>query len=223
MLWGNMIDLVLVTYMPVTTALFIGLVGLQWEDETNLLGQNFWNVFMLYTWLLCPLLFMVLLCKNREHIGAPREKAQEHKDRMQVEIKEEIIHARELLKIGLHPEGLISYCSKKAAAKKVEGALEGVQKSQKEPPLHKLSQEEEDIKLLSENHADLELLETKPQRNNAWKICGRAIPAWVIPRVRNKIHKLANGLLVSKPATKEDHQDANDIHRSDETWLLPTN
>ena len=68
-LWGSLINLIMVCYLPVVIATFISVVGLQWdsqEKQTAVRANNIWTLFMLFSWLLCPLLLFFMLYRNRK-------------------------------------------------------------------------------------------------------------------------------------------------------------
>ena len=71
-LWGSLINLIMVCYLPVVFATFISVVGMHWdskENESAVRANNIWTLFMLFSWLLCPLLLYGILFKNRKEVG----------------------------------------------------------------------------------------------------------------------------------------------------------
>jgi len=90
-LWGFLINLIVVAYLPVTTATFISIVGLQWDgaDEQAVLLNNVWTIFILHAWLLCPLLLFIMLFKNRKVVGAKEPRALEKRDASKIQWKKD--------------------------------------------------------------------------------------------------------------------------------------
>ena len=69
-LWGSIIDLILIAYLPVCVAMFISTVGMQWDVMNNsVLLNNTWTIFMLHAWLLCPIFMFIVLFRNRKNIA----------------------------------------------------------------------------------------------------------------------------------------------------------
>lgn len=70
LLWGTLINLIIINYLPILISTFISVVGMQWEDSSSAaVGNNIWTIFMLESWLLCPPLLFFVLYKNRQEIG----------------------------------------------------------------------------------------------------------------------------------------------------------
>ena len=65
-LWGSLIDVILLNYLPVMMTCFISLVGLQWQVINNaVILNNVWTLFILISWLLAPVFIFYHLFKNR--------------------------------------------------------------------------------------------------------------------------------------------------------------
>jgi len=60
-LWGSLIDLIMINYLPVTTSMFISVVGLQWSDDipTSIILCNIWTLITLHAWLICPVVLLI--------------------------------------------------------------------------------------------------------------------------------------------------------------------
>ena len=69
-LWGSIINLILVAYLPICISMFISVVGLLWDDiNSDVRLNNIWTIFMLNAWLLTPAILFFVIFKNRGHIG----------------------------------------------------------------------------------------------------------------------------------------------------------
>ena len=69
-LWGTLLNLIMINYLPVLVSTFISVVGMQWETDTNAaLASNIWTLLMLHIWLICPPLMFVVLYRHRNEIG----------------------------------------------------------------------------------------------------------------------------------------------------------
>lgn len=80
-LWGSIINLILVSYLPVCISMFISVVGLQWEDINSAVRlNNIWTIFMLNAWLLCPAVLFCVIFKNRHNIGKLENVAEQQMD-----------------------------------------------------------------------------------------------------------------------------------------------
>ncbi len=82
-LWGSMINLVMLNYLPVLTALFIGVVGMEWNDgaTTSHIFKNMWLLFMVSVWIVLPVILMVQLYRNRDKIGKKDDMLEKYKQR----------------------------------------------------------------------------------------------------------------------------------------------
>lgn len=48
MLWGTLINIIMIYYLPVLVSTFISIVGMQWETNTTAAtANNVWTIFML--------------------------------------------------------------------------------------------------------------------------------------------------------------------------------
>lgn len=135
-LWGSIINLILVSYLPVCISMFISVVGLQWEDINSAVRlNNIWTIFMLNAWLLCPVVLFCVIFKNRHNIGKLENVAEQQmdyskmadeadepkkekagvfakRDPMKIKWLRDWAKIEELKKIGKSPEGLIAFCNK---------------------------------------------------------------------------------------------------------------
>lgn len=69
-LWGTIINLVMINYLPVIMATFISSIGMQWNDINNaVLLTNLWTILMLSIWITCPVLMILIFLRNRANIG----------------------------------------------------------------------------------------------------------------------------------------------------------
>ena len=117
-LWGTLINIIMIYYLPVLISTFISLVGMQWETNTAAAtANNVWTIFMLESWLLCPPLLFFVVYRNRNNIGQLRKGAQTARDPMKIQWKRDWAKMEELVAKGLNPDGLIAYCKDKRAAK----------------------------------------------------------------------------------------------------------
>ena len=69
-LWGGLINLVLLSYLPLCISMFVSLIGLRWEDLSS---KDFFNnmcvVVMLYSWVFMPAILFIRLYHSRNEIG----------------------------------------------------------------------------------------------------------------------------------------------------------
>lgn len=131
-LWGSILDVILMAYLPVCVAMFVSTVGMQWQ-ETNgsVVLSNMWTIFMLHAWILCPIFLFIVLFRNRKNIGIktqpceePKEEQKEGEDadaepkedknlnRDPMKMKWLLDYAKiiDLKKKGLSPEGIAQAC-----------------------------------------------------------------------------------------------------------------
>lgn len=96
-IWGNIINLILASYLPLTTAMFISVVGLDWDDEKGAINilNNLWSIVMLHVWLATPVVIMIMLYRGREDIGKLRPDAKVKKDRMKADWKDHWVRAKQ--------------------------------------------------------------------------------------------------------------------------------
>ena len=65
-LWGTFIDIITINYLPVITATFISVIGLQWNDlNSNMLYTNLWTIFMLSCWVSFPIIMLFAIMRER--------------------------------------------------------------------------------------------------------------------------------------------------------------
>lgn len=109
-LWGTLINLIMINYLPVLVSTFISVVGMQWEVETTAATlNNIWTIFMLHSWLLCPPLMFIVLYRNRQQIGKLQEGAVVQRDPMKLKWKRDWTRILELEAApGKNPHGLIA-------------------------------------------------------------------------------------------------------------------
>jgi len=60
-LWGSLINLIMINYLPVTVSMFIAVVGLQWDEQApqSVTYNNIWTLILLHAWLLCPVFLLI--------------------------------------------------------------------------------------------------------------------------------------------------------------------
>ena len=70
-LWGTMINIVMMAYLPMLMATFISCVGMQWGEEvdTPMLLSNLWTIFMMCSWIAGPVFLFIIFAYRREQIG----------------------------------------------------------------------------------------------------------------------------------------------------------
>ena len=69
-LWGTLINLIMIYYLPVLISTFISVVGMQWETNSSAaVGNNIWTLFMLHCWVICPPMLFFVFYRNRNQIG----------------------------------------------------------------------------------------------------------------------------------------------------------
>ena len=69
-LWGTIINLISVNFLPVLTSTFISSVGMQWEDlDNSVVASNIWTLFMLSAWIVCPIMLVLIFVRNRQAVG----------------------------------------------------------------------------------------------------------------------------------------------------------
>lgn len=80
-LWGALINLIIVAYLPVMIAVFISIVGVHWSDSDNPeIGHDIWAIFMLNAWLIAPVLLFIVFMRNQNRIGALHPIVQDDKE-----------------------------------------------------------------------------------------------------------------------------------------------
>ena len=75
-LFGYVLNLLLVTYLPLLIILFIGVAGLKWDGENlskQILFNNVMTITLLLIHLLIPTVIMVNLYLNKDKIGVQRK------------------------------------------------------------------------------------------------------------------------------------------------------
>ena len=83
-LWGALINLVVVAYLPVMIAVFISIVGLHWEDSDGPeLGHDIWAIFMMNAWLIAPFLLFIVFMRNPNRIGELHPIVEDDKELLQ--------------------------------------------------------------------------------------------------------------------------------------------
>lgn len=64
--WGALINLVLIYYLPGLVATFITLVGMAWYQGGMASTMTYvWALLMLNVWVMCPLIMLAMLYRNR--------------------------------------------------------------------------------------------------------------------------------------------------------------
>lgn len=87
-LWGTLINLIMIYYLPVLISTFISVVGMRWEtDTTAALANNIWTLMLLQSWLLCPPLMFLVLYRNKNDVGRFKLGAVPTRDPMKVKWK----------------------------------------------------------------------------------------------------------------------------------------
>ena len=122
MLWGTLINLILVAYLPTTMSMFISTIGLQWEDtgdyENAILANNVWTIFMLNVWILCPLILFIVFYKNRDKVGTLKKDAKPDCDASKIKWRKDWVMYQELAqKASKNPRGVIDACKNKGKNK----------------------------------------------------------------------------------------------------------
>ena len=80
-LWGSMINLIIVAYLPVLIAVFISMVGIHWADSDKPeIGHDIWAIFMLNAWVIAPFLLFIIFMRNPGRIGELHPIVQDDKD-----------------------------------------------------------------------------------------------------------------------------------------------
>ena len=117
MLWGTLINLILIAYLPTMISMFISTVGLQWEDtgdySSAIMYNNLWTIFMLNTWLLCPLVLFIVFYRNRNQVGEQKKvpkSALLNRDASKVKWKKDWLQYEKLAELGKNPIGVINAC-----------------------------------------------------------------------------------------------------------------
>ena len=110
-LWGTLINLIMINYLPVIVSTFISIVGMQWEVDTSAAtANNVWTILMLQSWMLCPPLMFIVLYRNRNEIGQLKKGAEVKRDPSKVKWKLDWAEYQRLADEGFSPHGLIKYC-----------------------------------------------------------------------------------------------------------------
>ena len=195
-LWGSLINLVLVFYLPVMVATFISTIGLRWKDagdsELAVAENNFWTVFMLNFWLICPILVFIMLWRSRKDVGSAQKDARPKRDESKVQWKRDWLKIEELTLAGKKPHGIFGGKKNAGNGPKLNSAkiVNGDNIEDDEEVFEGGEREVERQSLIKElgfsvngKLIDLEN-QGPPPRKNAWKVFGKKLPAWVAPRKR---------------------------------------
>jgi len=118
-LWGTLINIIMINYLPVLISTFISVVGMQWDvDTSEATANNLWTIFMLNCWLICPPLMYIVLYRNRQEIGQVKAGAEVKRDPAKLKWKKDWTKYKELEETaGKNPHGLIALCKENRAAK----------------------------------------------------------------------------------------------------------
>jgi hypothetical protein len=109
-LWGTLINLIMLNYLPVTVALFINVVGFEWNQRADsfVIFKNTWTLFMISAWIACPLFLMIQLYRKRTKIGSLKDGANVFKDFHKVKYSDEWLKYKKLQEEGKKPYGIFS-------------------------------------------------------------------------------------------------------------------
>jgi hypothetical protein len=96
-LWGTLINLIMINYLPVLISTFISVVGMQWDEDTSAAtANNVWTIFMLQSWLIAPPLIFLVLYRNRQEIGSIKQGAELERDPMKIKWKRDWAKMKEI-------------------------------------------------------------------------------------------------------------------------------
>ena len=225
-LWGTMINIVMMAYLPMLMATFISCVGMQWGEEvdTPMLLSNLWTIFMMCSWIAGPVFLFIIFAYRREQIGmrSPMLKQRpenEKRDVAKVSWKQSWAKIDKLLKDGKKPLGLCKSAAnlasdevaKPTSKSKVGVAVEEDEaKNQQFEGGNRENDENESLMDNDELENDLEAYSNGESgkgattKKNAWALFGKQLPAWLVPRKRNE-------------------RKGEPIKRAQEEMYLPTN
>ena len=118
-LWGTLINIIMIFYLPVLISTFISTVGMQWETDTSAAtANNVWTIFMLQSWLIGPPLIFLVLYRNRKNIGLLKNGAEPKRDPTKLQWKRDWVKIEEIRgQAGKNPDGLLALCKERRAAK----------------------------------------------------------------------------------------------------------
>ena len=90
-LWGTIINVILMAYLPMLMATFISTVGIEWGDQISqpVLLSNLWTIFMMCAWIICPIFLFFILWGNRDKIGQKNPNEQVGRDASKVKWKKD--------------------------------------------------------------------------------------------------------------------------------------
>ena len=200
-LWGSMINLIMAAYLPVMIAVFISMVGIHWSDSDGPeFGHDIWAIFMMNVWLIAPVLLFIVFMRNPNRIGELHPMVQDDKDLLQRDPSKVYWKrqwGKEKIK-ALQDTGKLEIAVKEAKKlveeyiKPAEGQARKakIELSKSQQLAEKMGEgDDEDRHSLIRFSSNIGLHEepkTLPGKLNAWKICNKQLPAWCVPRNRNK-------------------------------------